>query len=257
MSASGRAEIRRVVDRLLDDFLRLVAERHHGAPVDGAQLQQAVHAFSGSPQLNLLLSEAHNRLLVAAEGELLRQKRGDPFQRLLAHPLAEHFSQERLSRDILYNYFAFLHLVLGDMRDAMTERCAKIVAELKGTDELDFSWDEFYDDPRSKLILWSVLARIAESFKRFDVRRDWFIGLMQHRSQSISIGPNAFVPRLPSEEQPVFGTTEFNMMFAALFGPLRDLAATDSLAFERHFGTSPAQLFGPLLRQLEESGALL
>jgi hypothetical protein len=167
------------------------------------------------------------------------------------------FEDGRLSRDVLVNFFSFLHLVLGDTREALTERCEAIVAELKEPDALDFSWDGFYDDPRSKLILWTVLARIAESFRRFDARRDWFIGLMEHRSQAISLGPNAFLPRQPSDDPHAFGVEEFKLMFAALFGPLRDLSRLDGLAFERHFGVAPEHLFGPLLRDLEAAGAPL
>ncbi len=257
MSAAGRAEMRRIAERLLGDFLRLVEERHHGAPVDGAQLRQAAQAFAASPQLSRLLSQAHQHLLAAAEVELIRLRRGDPFQRLLAHPFSEHFVDGRLSRDILVNYFSFLHLVLGDTRDALTERCMAIVAELKGPDALAFSWDSFYEDPRSKVILWTVLARIAESFHRFEARRDWFIGLMEHRSQAISLGPNAFLPRPPSEDPHAFGIEEFKVMFAALFGPLRVMSRPDALVFERHFGVTPEQLFGPLLGELEAAGAPL
>jgi hypothetical protein len=171
--------------------------------------------------------------------------------------LSRLFADDRLSRDILDNYFSFLHLVLGDTRDALTERCMAIVAELKEPDPLDFSWDGFYDDPRSKVILWTVLARIAESFRRFDARRDWFIGLMQHRSQAISLGPNAFVPRHLTEEPHPFGVEEFKLMFGSLFGPVRTLPRLDALAFERHFGVAPEPLFGPLLAELEAAGAPL
>jgi hypothetical protein len=189
--------------------------------------------------------------------ELIRQRRGNPFQRLLAHPFSQHFIDGRLSRDILVNYFSFLHLVLGEARDTLTEHCVAIVTELKAPDALAFSWDSFYDDLRSKLILWTVLARIAESFRRFDARRDWFIGLMEHRSQAISLGPNAFMPRHPSEDPQGFGTEEFNVMFAALFGPLRSLSAAEALAFERHFKASSEHVFGPLLAELEAAGATL
>ena len=207
--------------------------------------------------MSQLLSQSHQRLLEAAEMELIRQRRGDPFQRLLAHPLSGLFAEGRLSRDVLVNYFSFLHLVLGDARDALTERCVAVVAELKEPDALDFSWDIFYDEPRSKIILWTVLARIAESFRRFDARRDWFIALMQHRSQAISLGPNAFVPRHPSDDPQAFGDEQFKLMFAALFGPLRDLSRQDSLAFERHFAVAPERLFGPLLNELDAAGAFL
>jgi hypothetical protein len=256
MSAAGRNEMRQVVDRLLADFLLLIEQRHHGKPVDGAELRQAAQSFLASPRLNQLLAEAHHRLLESAETELIRQKRGDPFQRLLTHPLTELFTDELLSRDILDNYFSFLHLVLGDTRDVLTESCERILDELRTPDVLGFSWDSFYEDPRVKSILWTALARIAESFRRFEIRRDWFIGLMEHRSQAISIGPNAFVQRHSSEEPQIFGVNEFNLMFVALFGPVHKLSQTEELAFQRQFGAAPGKLFGPLLRELEASGAV-
>lgn len=257
MSSAGRAEMHRIVDRLLADFLRFVAERHQGASVDGEQLRQSARAYAVSPQLNQLLSDAHARLMGAAELELIWQRRGDPFQRLLAHPFSDHFVDGRLSRDMLSNYFSFLHLVLGDARDLLTEQCMTILSELKTPDALAFSWDSFYEDPRAKLILWTVLARIADSFRRFDARRDWFIGLMQHRSQAISIASNAFVPRLATEDPRGFGVEEFKIMFGALFGPLRNLSRADALAFERHFKATPEHIFGAILNELEAVGAPL
>ncbi|PKU21879.1 hypothetical protein [Telmatospirillum siberiense] len=257
MSAAGRAEMHRVVDRLLADFLRLVAERHRGAPVDGEQLREAAQSFAASPQLNNLLSEAHQRFMVSAEMELIRQRRGDPFQRLLAHPFSDLFADGSLSRDILSNYFSFLHLVLGDARDTLTEHCNTILRELKTPDSLAFSWDSFYEDIRAKLILWTVLARIAESFRRFDARRDWFIGLMQHRPQAISISANSFVPRPQAEDPQIFGVEEFKIMFAALFRPLRGMSRSDALAFERHFKATAEHVFGALLNELEAAGAPL
>jgi hypothetical protein len=257
MTASGRAELRLIADQLLADFLHLVEERHHGAPVDGLQLRQAAQAFGASPSMNRLLLQAHQRLLVTAEGELLRQRRADPFQRLLAHPFTDLFSEGLLSRDVLFNYYSFLHLVLGDTRESLSERCEAIVAELKEPDPLAFSWDDLYDDERAKLVLWTVLTRINETFRRFDARRDWFIGLMEHRPQAISLGSNAFLPRHPNDEARSFGVNEFNLMFGALFGPLRHLSGPDLLAFERNFGSAPQRLFGSLLRELEISGAFL
>ena len=122
-------------------------------------------------------------------------------------------------------------------------------------DPLAFSWDSFYDDPRSRQILWTVLIRVSESFKRFELRRDWFISLMQNRPQAVSIGPNAFVPRPSHEEQHNFGLEEFNTMFAALFGQMRHLSPAEARAFERDFGVAPEKAFAPLLLALEEGGA--
>ncbi len=260
MSASGRAEMRQIVDRILAGYLRLVEEHSHGAATDSRALRVAAENFMASPELGQILAKAHHRLLEAAEQELVRQKRGDPFHRLLTHPLTGAFSDGRLSRETLVNYFSFLHLVLGDATEAMAADCAQILAEHREPDPLAFSWDGFYEDPRAKLIFWTTLSRIAESFRRFDIRRDWFIGLMQNRPQAISLGSNSFVPRHPghmAEEAPPFGISEFNEMFGCLFGGLRALSPVDRLAFERHFRAPPERLFAPLLAALAESGAVL
>ena len=257
MSAEGRAEMGQIAERILGDFLRMVEERHRGAPVRAVELRAVQQTYMASPQFGAVLHQAHGRLLDAAAHELLRQKRSDPFHRLLVHPLTGALEDGRLSRDILLNYFSLLHLVLGDARDTLSEQCSAILKELRDPDALAFSWDSFYQDPRAKQVLWVVLVRIAESFRRFDARRDWFIGLMQNRPQAVSLGANAFLPRHSSEPSQLFGVTEFNLMFGLLYAPLRDLSRTEAAAFVHHFGASPEQLLGSFFAELEASGAVI
>ena len=250
MSAEGRAEMRRIAERMFADYLQLIEERH-STVATVPQLRAALDAYLGSPGFKVVLSKAHGRLLEAAALELLRQKRREPFPRLVVHPLAVAFSDERLSRDLLPGYFSFLHLVLGDAQDKMAAQCLDILSELRDHDPLGFSWDHFYEDPRAKLILWSVLARIAETFRRFDARRDWFIGLMQNRPHSVSLGPHAFQPLPRSDgETKAFGAEEFAILFDVLFSPLRDLRPADLAAFQRSFGGAPEDVFGHLFANL-------
>ncbi|MDR3439247.1 hypothetical protein [Telmatospirillum sp.] len=255
MSANGRAALRQMVESLLFKYLRQVEDQSRGGPLDSRQLHQSAQAFLASPQLGRILADAHRDLLDAAEKELVRQKRGDPFYRLLTHPLTEPLNDGRLSRDMLVNYFSFLHLVLGDARDVLARRCAELLAEHRDPDPLAFSWDSFYNDPDAKLVLWAVLIRIAESFRRFDARREWFIGLMQNRPQAVSIASNAFLPRHSGtavDDPSSFGVTEFNVMFSCLFGGLRRLSPTDLAAFEKDFGTTPERAFAHLFTALDE-----
>ncbi|MTJ81608.1 MAG: hypothetical protein F8N37_11390 [Telmatospirillum sp.] len=259
MSVEGRAEMRRVVERLLTAFLREVETKARSAPLDIRLLNSSRQSFLSSPELNGLLTEAHRFLLDAAEKELIRQKRRDPFNRLLTHPLSDLFSEGRLSRDILASYFSFLHLVLGDTRDVLASRCAHILDDLRAPDPLVFSWDSFYADPRARQVLWTVLIRIAESFRRFEIRRDWFIGLMQNRPQAVSLGSHSFMPRpsgAPPDEILPFGREEFLLMFNALFADMRDPSAGEARAFERDFGVAPARAFGALFAALDEDAAL-
>jgi hypothetical protein len=110
----------------------------------------------------------------------------------------------------------------------------------------------FYDDPRAKVVLWGVLIRIADAFKRFEPRRDWFIGLMQNRMHAVSLAPNAFVPlaHTPEDNQVTFGKIQFNLLFGALYRPLLNLSAHDGGTFTRLFGAPPVKLIAPLVEKL-------
>lgn len=255
MSAEGRGEIRRIAEKMILSFLQAAEQRHGARPVVIGELRDLLYSFADSPGFVALLKEAHARLLEAGAAELLRQQRGDPFQRLLVHPLGEAFASGGLSRDILPGYFSFLHLVLGDDKDSQTAICVELVAALTEPDPLMFSWDAFYGHPRAKAVLWSVLLRIADAFKRFDARRDWFIGLMQNRPQAVSIGPQAFVSRPATEEAHPFGLAEFKLLFGCLYRPLRHLTGADSEAFTRLAGGPPEMVLDRFLRDLASTGA--
>lgn len=251
------AELDRFAEQLLDRFVAATVGNAQGGTLSTGQLHAAAQTFKASPQFTLLIRQARDALSEALARELMREKNEDPFQRLLAHPMTEAFESGRLSRDILPNYFSFLHLVLGDTREALTATCTGILQELKKSAGASFTWDRFYDDGRAKQALWSVLVRIAETFRRFDARRDWFLSLMQNRPQAVSLGPNAFVPRPAADEPKPFGIDQFNVMFGCLFGPLRDLPPQDALSFRRNFGAPPEQLLAAFFTCLEESGAVL
>lgn len=255
MSAEGRAEIRQIAERIISAFLQAAEQRHGATAVAIGELRGFMPAFSASPGFSGLMKEAHARLLEAGAAELLRQQRGDPFQRLMVHPLTGEFERETLSRDILPAYFSFLHLVLGDDKESQTAVCAELLTCLKEPDPLMFSWDSFYDHLKAKGVLWSVLLRIAEAFKRFDVRRDWFLGLMQHRPQAVSLGAQAFLPRPSGEEAHPFGLDQFNLLFGCLYRPIRHLAGRDLDAFCKLAGGPPEMVLNRFLRDLEASGA--
>jgi len=174
------------------------------------------------------------------------------------HPLSAAFQDGLLSRDILPNYFSFIHLVMGDQMTALAARCIEICAELQREQATGHAWDAFYDDPRAEQVMWTVLVRISESFRRFDARRDWFIGLMQYTPQAVSIANNAFLPLhphaghgAPDKPRPPFALAEFNILFAALFAPLRQLSAIQQRRFEHDFGVPAERVFGPLLSHLD------
>lgn len=256
MATDARAELRRIVSLSIEAFIGAV-ERRHGKAALGVGDLRAAAGLTLSPVLATLIDANFSRLAEAMDEERLRRQRGDPLQRLLVHPFAPALRDGRLSRELLPNFFSFIHLVMGDRMAVLAARCQDIRAELAP----DSDWGVFYDDPRAEQVLWAVLLRIAETFRRFEARRDWFIGLMQYSPQAVSLSANAFVPTAPGTDKtppPVFGKAEFNILFAGLFGPLRRLSDAQAVRFERDFGAAAADaLLAPLWANLEASGASL
>ncbi len=167
----------------------------------------------------------------------------------MTRPLAPLLDSEALSRDALPNFFNFLRLVLGEEVDALQARCVEIHDEIKAAQVEAFTWDAFFADERAKAVLYRVLARIAETFRRFEPRREWFIGIMQYNPASIGISSTVFLPNR-NRESYLFGVDEFTAMFRHLFTPVTRLAGTDRALFERELGATPETVFAPLFKEL-------
>jgi hypothetical protein len=256
MTQWGRDNLRRLVTHVLDAFVEAMDRQHGGSVVTITEMKAVARALENSTTLDAVIGATYNRVRDDAAKELVRNRRREPFKRLVCHPLSDALDGGRLSRDILPNYFNFLHLVLGDESEALSRLCVTICKDEKHEDGVD--WDAFYADDRAKYVLWTVLHRIAASFRRFDVRRDWFIGLMQNKQTAVSIGSNAFVP-LPPESEPEkphpFGAEAFNILFAALFGPMRKLSIEDEAHFTEVMQEAPEKVFGEMWANLERVGA--
>lgn len=256
MPDNSRAELHSFAVHILEAFVAGVAERHPGKPVGVGELNAAAHAIAASPAFDALVDRFHRRIVEEATRAISRKQRRNPFRRLIVHPIGAAFEAGLLTRDILPSYFNFIHLVMGDEEmKAYDEQCQAILDEHAPGE--DFDWDRFYHDQRAKQILWTVLRHIAESFKRFEIRRDWLIGLMQTKRQAVSVASMAFLPIRPeevAEERNVaFGNREFLILFECLFGPMRDLSPADHTAFFRAFGLQPEEAFGDLLAHLEHA----
>ncbi len=241
MSMNGREELHNFVQIVVGAFLVSTRQEH---------LAEEAKAFLASVRCGELEDRFMDTLTQALATQVMQERRGDPFRRLLCHPLTDLLESDQISRNLLPNYFNFLHLVLGDQLGDFAHQCEEILLDIKR--EPHFTWDFFYDDLRAKKVLWEVLMRVAETFKRFDIRRDWFIGLMQNRMHALSLAPNAFVPLAHTEEdnQVTFGKAQFDLLFGALYRPLLRMPGDDDAAFTRQFGAPPARLIGPLVEKL-------
>jgi len=256
MTDWGRDDLRRFVSHVLDAFVEALDREHGGKVVSVDELQKVARALERSTALDASTDATYRRVIDAVARELIRNRRRQPFKRLMVHPLSDLLQQGALDRDVLANYFNFLHLVLGDETEALARLCVTICKDERHEDGVD--WDAFYADERAKYVAWTALVRIAASFRRFDARRDWFISLMQNRQTSMSLASNAFIP-LPVDDEPEephpFDVEQFNLMFAALYGPLRHLSIEDEAHFVEAIGDKPENVFGEIWANLERSGA--
>ncbi|MCR6628769.1 MAG: hypothetical protein NVV74_01170 [Magnetospirillum sp.] len=244
--------MRRTTNVILDALLQAAEHAYHGKPLTKETLHDIVEGLKISSQFDDFYRRAYHDLMDVVEQEKLEQRRQNAFGRLMVHSLSELFDKGILDREILPNVFSFFHLVLGDEAETYGERCLDLVGELR--DELgdEFTWDTFYADPRAKLVLWRTLVRIASSFKRWDVRKDWFMKLMQYTPSTVSLGQSAFVVREHEHglEPRVFSNHHFCAFFQALFSPLTEMDKVDEKRFLDEFGTDPHHLIGQFLVHL-------
>ena len=250
---NGPRRIRDTANELLEAFLRAVEQRHGETPVGAAELRRIAEALKASPDFDALYERAYGELQTQALAHALAQERDaqrvEMFHRVVTHPLDPLLDAEIVNRDALPNFFNFLRLVLGEEVDAFQARCVEAHDEIKARAGDAFTWDMFYADDRAKLVLYEVLLRIADAFKRFDARKEWFIGLMQYAPTTIGVASNVYVPN-PKAKTWSFGDDEFAQMFRHLFAPVRDMSAADAALFETKLGRKPGEAFAPLFRNI-------
>ena len=250
---NGPRQIRDTANELLDAFIRAIEQSHGDKPIAAGELRRIAEALKTSPDFDALYDRAfhelQNQALAAALAQEHDAQRVEMFHRVVIHPLDDLLTREVIARDALPNFFNFLRLVLGDEVDALQARCVETHDEIKAKAGDGFTWDLFYAHDRAKLVLYEVLARIADTFKRFDARKEWFIGLMQYAPTTIGVASNVFVPN-PKAKTWTFGADEFTQMFRHLFKPVRDMSAADQALFAQKLGRTPEDAFTPLFHQI-------
>lgn len=249
MTNRGPRQLRETANTLLDAFIRAVEQADAGGKLSLADLTRVADALKASPELEPIYERAYAEIASGVLHESQEAQRVEVFHRLMTHPLDPLLDAGELSRDALPNFFNFLRLVLGEEVDTLQGACVAVHDALKAKFGEAFTWDMFYTDDRAKLIFYRVLARIAETFKRFEPRRDWFISVMQYTPATIGVAHNVFVPN-KGRESYVFGEAEFKRMFRRLFEPVKKMCEADRALFERELGTSPDTAFAQFFREL-------
>ncbi|CAA7625185.1 hypothetical protein [Magnetospirillum sp. SS-4] len=252
MGDRGPQHLRKTTNVVLDALVMAVEKATHRDSLSRSALESIVSGLKVSTAFDDFYHRSYREIMEIVEGDKREQRRNNAFGRLVMHPLSPLFESGVLDRALVPNILNFLHMALGDEVDAHAERCASIIGALRDDLGDHFTWDAFYDDGEAKIVLWRTLVHIAASFKRYDLRKDWFIKLMQNCPTSISLASNAFVTREhdPNEEPIVFGEHEFCAFFHALFDPLAELSSRDDATFRKEFGVDPHHLIGGFLVNL-------
>jgi len=256
MVSRGALHLRRTTNTVLDALIQAAEQGRPPLPGINA-LHDIVATLKTSSAFDEFYHRAYREMMEIVASEKREQKRVNCFGRLIIHPMSDLFETGVFDRDILPNVFSFLHLVLGDECETFGAQCTKIVTALREDLGDEFSWDSFYGDLEAKKIHWQTLIRISSSFKRWDVRKDWFIKLMQYTPSTVSMGQSAFVVKdnhAGGEHEPaeprVFNERHFCQFFQAMFRPLTELRVADEEPFRREFGADPHHLIGDFLIHL-------
>lgn len=252
MGEQGPAYLRKVTNDVLDALVVAAERASAGHPLSPGLLVEIVSGLKDSAAFDDFYRRSYAEIAQIVADDDLNQRRTNAFGRLVIHPLDPLFEAGELDRALIGNLFSFLHMVLGEEAQANADRCRDVLAMLRDELGTSFSWEAFFNDPEVRLVEWQVLLRIADLFKRFDVRKDWFIKLMHHRQNTVSVASNAFytIEHDAAAEPITFGEREFALIFHAWFDPLENLSPRDDLAFRRAFGTAPRGRIGSFLTLL-------
>jgi hypothetical protein len=242
----GSRILRRASDHLLDAFVKAIEGAYGTQPVSISQLRTIAETLKQSSAIEEHYSRATEELVRVITRAVVEERRSNALGRLMLHPLSDSFAQGLLYRDIVPNLFSFLHLVLGDQVDEYNKQALDVVHQLKQERGDDFTWDHFYESEYGKRVRFRVLTSIARTFERFDIRKDWFIKLMQYAPTTVSVGSSAFVVQPHSnaaDDVRVFNEHHFAVLFRAWFQPVRNLTEAEERLYMEETHQTPARAF--------------
>ncbi len=251
---TGPDRLRDIVNRMLEAVLQTLAQESKGGALGQAQVNAVFDRFIAGDEYSQFYEDAYQDLLAGMSVQGIDCRRLDPFGRLMVQPLCGLFDADLFERDILPNLFTFFRMVLGDDETRFGQDCQAIVDRLKAQAKDSFIWDQYYRDTEARKIYAQVLLRIANLFKRWDLRKDWFLKLMQYTPTTSSLGPMAFQVREPASHDGspplVFGEAEFTRMFKALFDEFARLTPSELTQFCKEFGDESVKQIETMMDRL-------
>ncbi|WP_341913096.1 hypothetical protein [Ferrovibrio terrae] len=252
MITRGPEFLRQMANKLFDALLQGAEAEAKKAPFSVETLRQLVEAMKGAPDYDHYYRASYDSLMRVVEEDARRGARINAFGRLLVHPLDPLFSEEKLDRRLIGNYFFFVRSLFGDEVEAMADEAASIAEEIRVSAGGNLDWVSFYADPRAKQLYFKVIGRVIRAFRVFETRRDWVVKVMQHDPTAVGLSSNVYIER-PFEGQALpFGDREFFLFFDGLVRPLATLGAEDAALFRTATGDDAGRIVGKFLSELEQ-----
>lgn len=189
-----------------------------------------------------------------------KARRSDFVSRVVVETFCHLFDdpESGITRRILPRFLTALHMMLGDdLLAECRETCIEVAEENNLFDKSNNDWTSFHADRRCIWVRERVLIAVAGRFRRFEVRKQWFITLMNTEQSTESIGSHAFIPKARDPEEALnFTGREFHLLFSALFSSVHpgDMDEARSAEFLDRFGIEPNEAFGRFLVELANLG---
>lgn len=249
------AHCREISGTALHTLLRLVDEIAVNGKVDQRDVHKIAEAIlAAEGPLADAYSLREHKCSYAFHRADIDCKRTDILGRLIVRPIEALLDDPQgLERKRVGQFLIALRMLVGEEEhEDLRHQAAELADFHRGADGI-VDWEQFHADTTGGWILEQVLVALANRFKRFDPRRDWFLVMMNANPASVSIASNAFV-QLKSEDRAQFAFTEAHMasVFDALFVNYHlDAFTSDRLrAFTKHWNQGPDKIFGPLLLEI-------
>lgn len=168
------------------------------------------------------------------------------FEHLLEQP-------NSIKRKHIKPFINTLQLILGDENfNTFQTQCTAIMNSI----DTNNSWVEFYQNTEVLLILEKIQIIFAQTFKRFDARKNWFMIVMNNNPNTISISSNGFISsdEHSTKESQDFSEIHFNQIMKALFMNVYPSKITHQyeIEFFKRWNRTPQEVFGPLIVELSK-----
>jgi hypothetical protein len=254
MFSKGPLLIRHAVATMLDAYAKAAEEAaaRNGGKIAAADLARIGEAMKNSGEIDNFYRAVYGQVVSSIVESQNQHRRINAFGRLVAHPLGDFFQSQRLDRALLHNFFFFVQALVGETENEWNAACTQTLDEMRERAGDRFTWEAYYAEPRMQAIFWLVLVRIAQAFKRFDTRRDWFLRIMQHKQTSIGLAPNKYVQLGDGLDVALFGKDEFLNLFDSLFAPAKRLTLQEVVRFEAATGLTPKAAFDRFFSDLDK-----